>query len=142
MFEEFSPEAEQMHTAHAHTVTYAYTNEQGGIDIGSNMWQARDTISDTAAWSTVAMHYSVPTEIEKLDGTKETIYTDNIKVIGDNGTIKLVNDKGESIEIYNEQEVGRKVDQMMNKAFNLSTDTPIDRAFRKQLLEFLKESGF
>lgn len=137
MFEEFSPEAEQMHTAHAHTTTYAYTNNLGGIDIADEgMWRASDIMS------TVKMHYSIPTEIEKLDHTKETIYTDNLKVVGDGGIIKLVNDKDECIEIYNAQETGRKVSEMMNKAFNLSTDTPIDRAFRKQLLDFLKECGF
>lgn len=135
MFEDFSPEAQQMH-AHNHTTTYTYMANVNGIGITNDgMWRVSEAVSNK-------FHYSVQTEIEKLDHTKETIYTDNLKVIEDSGIIKLVNDKDECIEIYNVQETGRKVFEMIDKASDLPVGTPMDRAFKKQLLEFLKECGF
>ena len=114
--------------AHNHTTTYAYTTDINRMGVvNDSMWR---------------VNYCVPAEIEKLDHTKETIYTDNLKVIGDGGIIKLINDKDECIEIYNAQETERKVFEMIDKASDLPVGTPMDRAFKKQLWEFLKECGF
>ena len=136
MFEDFSPEAQQMHALN-HTITYAYAANINGIGTANDdMWRVSEAVSN-ANW-----HYNVQTEIEKLDHTKEAIYTDNLRIVSDGGIIKLVNDKDECIEIYNAQETGHKVAEMISKASNLPVSTPIDRAFRKQLLEFLKECGF
>lgn len=135
MFENFSPEAQQIHT-HNHA-TYTYTTSINEIGITNDgMWRVSEAVSNPK------FQYCVPAEIEKLDHTKETISTDNLRVIEDKGVVKLVNDRDECVEICNAQETERKVSKMIDKASNLPANTPIDRAFRKQLSEFLKECGF